>query len=140
MLELTEQVIDTLAQLTSLNHDIGCSLQFFGIVRNAPEDKDVKGIDYSAFAKMCFTLWDSFESSMKEKHPSIRINVIHRLGYVPVGGISLLVNVYAPHRLDTFQVMEEVVEWIKKNLAVWKKVIYLDDVIEWKGNDGSTLR
>ena len=140
MLEFTEQAIDPLAQLSSLSNDIGCSLQFFGIVRNAPEDKEVKGIDYSAYEKMCFITWENFESLMKQNYPSIRINVIHRLGYVPVGEISLLVNVYAPHRLHTFQAGEELVEWLKKNLAVWKKIIHFDDKIEWKGNDGSTLR
>jgi molybdopterin synthase catalytic subunit len=115
----------------------GCKLEFAGIVRDAPEDNHVLGIEYSAYESMCVNYCETFDKSMKNSYPDIRIEIVHRLGYVPVNEISLLVRIYATHRKNCFEVLEETVEWIKQNLAVWKKIIHKDQTEEWRGNDGS---
>ncbi len=116
------------------NPCIGCQVYFEGIVRNAPEDHGVKGIEYSAYTDMCFKVSNEYIKKMKDRYPQISIKIMHRLGFVPVGETSLLVIASSPHRKDAFTVLEHSVEWIKKNLPVWKKIIYLDGKTEWRSN------
>lgn len=113
---------------------IGCQIYFEGIVRNAPEDHGVKGIEYSAFTDMCFKVSDAYVKTMKCKYPEISIKIMHRLGFVLVGETSLLVIVSSSHRKDAFLVLEHTVEWMKENLPVWKKIIHWNGKSEWKSN------
>jgi molybdopterin synthase catalytic subunit len=133
MLILTTQLLKV-GDNSFFNPCIGCQIYFEGIVRNAPEDHGVKGIEYSAFNDMCSKVCDEFSKTMKYAYPQISIKIMHRLGFVPVGESSLLVIVSSPHRKDTFSVLEQTVEWIKGNLPVWKKIIYLDGKTEWRSN------
>ena len=51
--------------------------------------------------------------------------------YLPVGGVSVLVAVSAPHREETFEACRYVIEEIKKRAPVWKKEHYISGESEW---------
>lgn len=57
---------------------------------------------------------------MKAKHALTAINLIHRLGVVPIAEESILITVSAPHRQAAWKAGEEALELCKEKLEVWK--------------------
>lgn len=65
------------------------------------------------------------------------IYLAHRLGHVPTTQSSVLVCVSSAHRKEAFQVCEEILEQVKKQVPIWKKEIYVGQnkgQAEWKTN------
>jgi molybdopterin synthase catalytic subunit len=134
MLYLQEEPLPWESLLHDLNQNIGACLVFAGIVRNATEDNHVKGISYSAYDKLCYQKETVFEKAFAKKYPDKSYTILHRLGYVPLKETSLLVKLYSPHRQNSFDALEEIVEWIKSDLPVWKKIFHTDGSFCWKAN------
>jgi len=134
MLILSKDKILVDAPIARHGQNVGACLYFMGMVRNAPEDNHVKGIMYSAYDQMCHQVYKDFIQQMTDSFPDIIVEIIHRIGFVPVGEVAVLVSVSSSHRNKTFQVLEIAVEWLKKELPIWKKIIHEDDASEWKAN------
>ena len=126
MLLLEKEPIQLEASLNDNEVNIGACLLFAGVVRNATEDNHVEGIEYTAYEKLCYLKEKCFELSFRAKFPEKSYKIIHRLGYVPLKETSLLVKLVSPHRLNSFSALEYIVEWIKSDLPVWKKIIHTD--------------
>ena len=60
-----------------------------------------------------------------------RIAVVHRVGELSVGDVSVAIAVSSPHRAEAYQASRYVIEEIKKRLPVWKKERYSDGMQEW---------
>lgn len=135
MLLLIKEPIQPDTYLNNLESNIGACLFFAGVVRNAIEDNHVEGIEYTAYEKLCFIKEKCFELEFKVKYPDKSYKIIHRLGYVPFKETSLLVQLSSPHRLNSFSALEYIVEWIKSDLPVWKKIIHTDGARFWKANN-----
>ncbi len=68
-----------------------------------------------------------------------RIFLAHRLGTVPVGESSIIVAVSSPHRRESFEVAEWLLEQVKREVPIWKQEQYADEADgaarpEWKAN------
>lgn len=134
MLKLQKDPLDLQEYFKSINASIGACLFFAGIVRNAPEDQQVQGIEYHAYDKLCFHKEKHFEQNFKSLFPDKSYHIVHRLGYLPVKETSLIVTLFSPHRNKSFSSLEFIVEWIKSDLPVWKKIIHCDGSSHWKAN------
>ena len=69
-----------------------------------------------------------------------RIYLAHRLGDVRTGEASILVCVSSAHRKAAFELCEEVLEEVKRQVPIWKKEIYDGThagLAEWKANSQS---
>jgi molybdopterin synthase catalytic subunit len=65
------------------------------------------------------------------------IYLAHRLGHVPTTQSSILVCVSSAHRREAFEICEEILEQVKKQVPIWKKEIYVgqnEGEAEWKAN------
>jgi molybdopterin synthase catalytic subunit len=114
--------------------EYGCILFFLGVSRNAPEDSDVKALEYFAYEEMAINQAKKLEEKLLEKYPIGEIAIIHRLGIVPVTDASLLVILASSHRMKMFAALEETVDLIKKDIPIWKKAIYESGESEWLEN------
>ena len=60
-----------------------------------------------------------------------RIVVVHRLGKLKVGDISVAIAVSSPHRANSYEASRFIIEEIKRRLPIWKKELYSDGNEEW---------
>jgi len=114
--------------------DSGGHSLFLGQVRaDEINGKKVKAIDYSAYEGMVKTEADNIKKSVLLEFADAKtIDIVHSIGTVKAGEISLFVLVSAGHRHQAIQACSKTVELVKEKLPVWKKEIFDDDSYEWK--------
>lgn len=90
---------------------------------------------------MCSILTDARRLSNTNTHSDtqsiIKSAVHHRLGTVPVGEPSIIVVVSSPHRRESFEACEWILEEVKKKAQIWKQEWYEGERVEeadWKAN------
>lgn len=57
--------------------------------------------------------------------------VEHAKGYVPLGGISIIIAVACKHRKQVYDFSRFIIEEIKKRTPIWKKEHYKGEDAEW---------
>lgn len=97
----------------------GAVVVFAGCVRGEENGEPIAAIRYQAYVDMARTQLERTAKEIGERF-QCRVSIHHRVGLVPVKGISLLVACAAPHRAEAFDAAREIVEKIKKDVTIWK--------------------
>ena len=115
------------------SHKCGASLFFIGTVRDHNNKKEVTGITYDSHDAM---VKKSFEEIYNEaikkldlEHPVAFVE--HAKGYVPLGGISIIIAVACKHRKQVYDFSRFIIEEIKKKTPIWKKEHYKGEDAQW---------
>ncbi len=108
----------------AMGDECGAVSVFVGTVRNRNEGRRVRGILYEAYKKMAQKHLKDIVSEIKKKWKTSRISIVHRIGKLKVGEISVVVAVGTPHRADSFEACRYGIERIKEYLPVWKQEFY----------------
>lgn len=134
---ISQKVISRLIEPLGLRSDLGGHSVFLGQVRaDITDGKRVKAIEYSAYGTMVKAEAEKIKNAVFLKFPETKsIEIIHSIGIVNAGEISLIVLVSAGHRHQAIEACSMTVELIKEKLPVWKKEIFEDDSHEWKQNE-----
>jgi molybdopterin synthase catalytic subunit len=116
--------------------DQGGHSVFIGQVRaDISGSKRVKAIEYSAYEEMVKNEAEKIQQAVLSEFVDVRsIEILHSVGIVMTGEISLFVLVSAVHRHHALAACSKTVELIKEKLPVWKKEIFEDDTHIWKQN------
>lgn len=109
----------------------GAILLFLGTVRNHAEGRPVGSLRYDAYDQMAEGVLRELAREAARDLGTDRIAVIHRIGRLEVGDVSVAIAVSSPHRDDAYRVSRWIIEEIKQRLPVWKKEGYLDGGEEW---------
>lgn len=115
------------------SHKCGASLFFIGTVRDHNNKKEVTGITYDSHDVM---VKKSFEEIYNEAIKKLDLQypvafVEHAKGYVPLGGISIIIAVACKHRKQVYDFSRFIIEEIKKKTPIWKKEHYKGEDAEW---------
>ncbi len=74
-------------------------------------------------------------SDISQRYAGIqRVAIHHRLGLVPVMEASVVISVSAVHRKEAIHAVEDLINQLKKETAIWKKEIYENGDATWKAN------
>jgi molybdopterin synthase catalytic subunit len=114
----------------------GAVLLFLGVVRDRHEGRAVKGLDYEAYREMAEGILLTIGEEARRTFGVEGISMVHRVGSLTVGEVSLAVVVAAPHRAEAYEASRFVLESIKERLPVWKKEHYSTGPARWV--DGRT--
>jgi len=116
--------------------NIGAHAIFLGQIRgDVVNEQRVTGIEYTAYPEMVEAEMHKITNQIIEKfNDVIKIHILHSIGLVKCGEISLLVFVGCGHRKQSFKALEEIVELIKDRLPVWKKEFLEDNSHLWPDN------
>ncbi len=115
-----------------LDADNGAVVVFTGVVRaDVIEGRRVGRIHYDCYQEMAAGEISQLVDEIRNVSGVASISVLHRIGDVPVGEISLLVVVTAGHRGEAYDASRKVVEEIKHRVPIWKKEIYDDGSSRW---------
>jgi molybdopterin synthase catalytic subunit len=109
----------------------GAVLLFLGVVRDHHEGRPVTGITYEAYEGMVRAELERIIAEAEEILTTDRIHVVHRVGDLEVGDISVAVAVSSPHRDEAYRASRYVMEEIKRRLPIWKKERHPDGASEW---------
>ena len=63
--------------------------------------------------------------------PIDRVGIIHRLGHLELGDISVAVAVSCPHREQAFEAGKFLIDELKVRVPIWKKENWDDGSTEW---------
>lgn len=94
---------------------------FLGRVRPDPSPRGrVAALDYEAYPKLARKEVGRLEEEAIRRHGPLGIAILHRTGRVPVGEVSVVVAVGAPHRKEAFQAARLLMDGVKRAVPIWK--------------------
>ena len=109
----------------------GAAALFVGMVRNSNDGRPVGGMEYEGYLDMARDQLAAIAAEAGRQAGSDRVAVVHRLGELAIGEVSVAIAVSSPHRAEAFRAARYVIEEIKKRLPIWKRERYLDGEEEW---------
>ncbi len=132
MFALTHSPIDYHA-LTEAVRRPGCGAValFLGTVRDLTGDEVTVFLDYEAYPPMAEKKLAEIEAEVRARWPVGEIAMVHRLGRLGVGEISVAVAVSTPHRADAFAACRFAIDTLKELVPIWKKDVAADGTAEW---------
>jgi molybdopterin synthase catalytic subunit len=132
MIRLTHDVLDHHA-LTEQVRRPGCGavVTFLGTVRDLTGGQETVALDYEAFPGMAEKKLAEIEAETRRRWPVGELLLVHRLGRLEVGEISVVVAVSCPHRADAFDACRYAIDRLKELVPIWKKENWADGSTEW---------
>ena len=120
----------------SNNDSAGANSVFTGQVRaDSIHDQKVVAIEYSAYPEMVNTEILSIIQNAIQKYDDLKqIHILHSVGLVKTGEISILVFVASGHRMQCFEAIQYLVNEIKAKVPIWKKEIFENNMHRWPSN------
>ncbi|XP_059214048.1 molybdopterin synthase catalytic subunit [Centropristis striata] len=109
---------------------------FIGTTRQDQLDgRKVIGLEYEAYEPMVQSELRTLSADIRQRWPAVtHVCIHHRLGWVEVGGASVVAAVSSPHRQDAQQAVEHAVSQLKAHVPIWKKEVYDTQEASWKQN------
>ena len=109
----------------------GATVLFLGTVRDHSDGEAVDGLTYDAYDGMAERVLGEIAREAAERLGTDRVAVVHRVGALEIGDVSVAIAASSPHRAPSFDAARYVIEEIKKRLPVWKKEHYAGGGAEW---------
>ena len=109
---LFEQVVDP-------SH--GAIGTFAGTVRGTTGDRTTTYLEYEAYPAMAEKKMSEIADEAKGKWKIGSVAILHRIGRLDVGEISVLVAVGAAHRREAMEACLYVIDRLKAVVPIWKK-------------------
>jgi molybdopterin synthase catalytic subunit len=110
----------------------GAIATFIGTVRNESRGRDVRFLEYEAYAEMATDVMLQLAAKLKERYDLHEIAIHHRTGRVEIGDASVVIAVSAPHRQDALAACKDAIDELKETVPLWKKEMY-EGGEEWIG-------
>ncbi|MCM1982723.1 molybdenum cofactor biosynthesis protein MoaE [Lyngbya confervoides] len=103
-----------------------------GMVRNQTDHRPVVALEYQAYEPMAIRVFQGIADQIRQRWPSIQhVAIHHRIGYLEVGDISVLVAIGAPHRAEAFAAGQYAIDTLKHEAPIWKKEHWGDGSSSW---------
>ncbi|MFN4182846.1 MAG: molybdenum cofactor biosynthesis protein MoaE [bacterium] len=109
----------------------GALFTFQGVVRNHHKGKPVERIDYEAYEPLALRQLEVIARQLEEKWGIQRVALVHRLGNLYPGEVSLLIALATPHRAEGFEAIRFALEQVKTIVPIWKKEYFSSKDAIW---------
>jgi len=132
MVQLTHSLIDyhALAEQVRRN-DCGAVVTFLGTVRDLTDGKVTVALDYESYGGMAEKKLAEIEQDTRRRWPVGDMVMVHRLGRLEVGEVSVAVAVSCPHRGQAFEACRYAIDRLKELVPIWKKEHWADGSTDW---------
>lgn len=118
--------------------DCGALVVFGGTVRNRNEGRPVEGMAYSAYAPLAEKTLGEIEQETLRRFDIRQCRIVHRVGELGLGDLSVLVVVRAAHRDAAFAAARHAIDTLKQRVPIWKQEHYMDGASRYL--EGISLR
>lgn len=109
----------------------GAVCLFLGTVRDLTGDDETAFLEYTAYAVMAEAKLGQIVEEAVGRWPGGAVAVVHRLGRLAVGDISVAVAASTPHRQEAFAACRHVIDTLKRVVPIWKKDFRPDGAAGW---------
>ena len=102
----------------------GAVALFVGTVRDSNAGRRVKHLEYDAYGSMAEREMARIEEEVVARFEVSRIVVVHRIGRLEIGEVSVAVAVSAPHRAPAIEACRYAIDTLKRTVPIWKKEFF----------------
>lgn len=137
MIRLTRESIDYHALTEAVRSPrCGAVCLFLGTVRDLTGDQVTEFLDYDAYPPMAEKKLAEIEAEVRTRWPVGDVALVHRLGRLAVGEVSVAVAVSCPHRAQAFDAGRFAIDALKELVPIWKKENAPDGRGDWIHPEG----
>ncbi|CAB1129782.1 molybdopterin synthase (large subunit) [Candidatus Hydrogenisulfobacillus filiaventi] len=104
---------------------------FLGTVRNEFEGRPTRGLFYDAYPALAEKELARIGAELEAEFGVRNWVLVHRVGELAVGEVSVVVAVSAPHREAAFAACRAGIDRIKARVPIWKKELWADGGARW---------
>ncbi len=101
----------------------GAVVTFCGTVRDHSEGRDgVTSLEYECYPEHATERLAAVAGSARSRWPGTgRVALLHRVGELSLGEVSVVVVVSAPHRAEAFEAARHCIDTLKATVPIWKR-------------------
>jgi MoaE-MoaD fusion protein len=104
--------------------ELGGVTLFAGTVRGVTGEQRTDYLEYEAYPEMAEASFASIAAEAQARWPEIStVAVLHRVGRLEIGDVSVAIAVAAAHRAATFDACHYIIDRIKQVSPIWKKEV-----------------
>jgi molybdopterin synthase catalytic subunit len=130
MIRLVREPIDVPA-LQDVGTADGALCLFLGVVRGDNDGRRVVRLEYEAYEEMALPMIEEIAAQARGRFGVSDVRIVHRLGVLEVGEVSVAVAVASPHRAEAFAACRYAIDTLKARVPIWKKELYADGAV-WR--------
>jgi molybdopterin synthase catalytic subunit len=132
MIRLTTEPIEYKALTEAVRRPhCGGVVTFLGTVRDLTDGRVTVALDYEAYPGMAEKKMAEIAEDVRRRWPVGDVALVHRVGRLEVGEISVAVAVSCPHRAEAFEACRHAIDRLKELVPIWKKENWADGATEW---------
>jgi molybdopterin synthase catalytic subunit len=133
MYEIVRERIDPRVLERIVRSGDGGVVTFFGVVRDDEHaGRPVRALWYEAHDSMAVDEFAAIGGEARERFGDVLLAIVHRVGELRIGEISVAVLAAAPHRGPAFDACRYAIDQLKRRAPIWKKELYDDGGGEWR--------
>jgi molybdopterin synthase catalytic subunit len=88
-------------------------------------------LEYEAYPEMALKKLAELEDHARARWPILDVALVHRVGRLDLGEISVVVAVSCPHRNEAFEACRWLIDTLKELVPIWKRESWADGTEEW---------
>jgi molybdopterin synthase catalytic subunit len=132
MIEICSTPIDHAAVTERVrSHQAGAVCTFMGTVREMTAERRTVSLDYETYPEMALKKLAELEAEARSRWPIIELALVHRIGHLDLGEVSVVVAVSCPHRHQAFDACRWLIDTLKEVVPIWKRENWADGTEEW---------
>lgn len=108
---------------------VGGIVVFVGNVRNQTNGKEVKRLEFEAYAPMAVKEMQKIAEQCVSKFDAFNVCIHHRVGVLEIKETAVIIAVATPHRKAAFEACAFAIDTLKETVPIWKKEIFTDGEI-----------
>ena len=114
----------------------GAVTMFLGLVRNENAGRRVSHLEYEAYEDMALPMLEEIAAEARGRFGASDVRIVHRLGRLEVGEVSVAVAAASPHRAEAFAACRYAIDTLKARVPIWKKEFFADGAV-WREGPGT---
>ncbi|MDA2917286.1 molybdenum cofactor biosynthesis protein MoaE, partial [Nitrospinae bacterium AH_259_B05_G02_I21] len=95
-------------------------------------------LEYEAYPSMAERKMTQIGEEIRAKWAVDAVVILHRVGRLEVGEMSVAIAVAAPHRREALEACAYAIDRLKEIVPIWKKEVFEDGEV-WVGHHGSSV-
>lgn len=99
----------------------GAAVVFEGVVRDNTRGRRTLYLDYESYEGMALKQMEALAEQAMDQFKVRDVAIVHRLGRLEIGEISVLIVVASVHRGPAFDACRWLIDTLKRTVPIWKK-------------------
>jgi molybdopterin synthase catalytic subunit len=101
--------------------DAGAVATFLGLVRDHNAGRRVLYLEYECYEPLAIKAFSRILDEAREHWPGVRLAIVHRVGRLQIGDMSVAIAAASAHRADACAACRYAIERVKQIAPIWKR-------------------